>query len=288
MWGDEVEQIEEDDMFDYYMGDDESDTPSNKKTSTKSGKKSDWWDKATLFANATLPYFRPSDVEGLDMAQLYPEMFAMATNQVSPVWTQSDQYNPLMDYEINRQSAKNDLIAQTRAAQRQVGYNPAMQAAIAAQAYEPMQKLNEADFIANQEIKNRIRNENRSMFDQSKKVNFERFDNQYKRQQEALANTKATTLAALNSISDKYAKNKLEKNTLATYENMYNYRFGPNFRAQNMNPLAQFDTDYKGASAEELEAMSVLKKAQDKKEAAAAKKTATARNGSIVKSYKNI
>ena len=52
---------------------------------------------------------------------------------------------------------------------------------------------------------------------------------------------------------------------MKTYENMYNYRFGPNFRAQNMNPLAQFDTDYKGASAEELDAMSAYKKALAKR-----------------------
>jgi hypothetical protein len=73
---------------------------------------------------------------------------------------------------------------------------------------------------------------------------------------------------------------------------MYNYRFGKSGRAQNMNPFAEFDTEYKGASAEELEARAALAKALEKKEAAAAKKDAKEtdkkRNGSIVKSYKNI
>ena len=289
----QVEQIEPDNEYDDYVRSEVEQFAPDRKAEPGATKNSDWWKKAMMAANTALPYFRPSDQESLDMAQLYPEMFAMATNQLTPVQTPPMyQPTPKIYSEINRQAAKNDLIAQTRAAQRQVGYNPAMQAAIAAQAYNPMQQLNEADFIANQTGRDRVYNENASMFDQAKQVNFERFDNQYKRQQEALANTKATTLAALNSIADKYAKNKLEKNTLAAYENMYNYRFGPNFRAQNMNPFAQFDTQYKGASAEELEARAALAKVLEKKEAAAAKKDAKEtdkkRNGSIVKSYKNI
>ena len=250
----------------------------------EASKKSDWWDKAALFANTILPTIRPSDAEGLDASQLYPEMYAMATNQVSPVQTQTFQPTPKIYSETNRQAVKNDLIAQTRAAQRQVGYNPAMQAAIAAQAYNPMQQLNEADFITNQAARDRIYNENASMFDQAKQVNFERFDNQYKRQMEALANTKATTLAALSSIADKYAKNKLENRQLGIMENMYNYRFDNKGRAINMNPLQQFniarnESSGKGESAPEgYEYETILKK----------KKKGEAKNGSIVKSYKNI
>lgn len=254
-------------------------------------KKTNWWDTASTVFNAILPSIRPSDAEELDAAQLYPEMFAMATNQVAPVQAQTYQPDLGVPYDISFQDQLNANQADYRAAQRMMGYNPAAQANLNAQKYQANQSVLADQFRANQAMKDKVYGENRNMLNQAKLTNLGIFDKQYERQTEALANTKATTQAALNSIADKYAKNKLENRTLQTYENMYNYRFGPNFRAQNMNPLAQFDTDYKGMSSEELDAMSVLKKAQEKREAAAAKKdtkTATARNGSIVKHYKNI
>ena len=53
----------------------------------------------------------------------------------------------------------------------------------------------------------------------------------------AKANTKATTMAALNSINDKENKHKLDMRKLQLYENLYNYRFDNSGRAINMNPL---------------------------------------------------
>ena len=245
--------------------------------------------------NAAIPYLRPSDAEELDVAQLYPEMFAMATNQVAPVQAQTYQPEIGVPYDISFQDQLNANQADYRAAQRTMGYNPAAQANLNAQKYQANQSVLANQFRANQEMKYKVYSENRNILNQAKLTNLGIFDRQYERQTEAAANTKATTQAALNSISDKYAKNKLENRTLQTYENMYNYRFGPNFRAQNMNGLAQFDTEYKGASAEELEAMAAYKKAQEKREAADAKKKPSLageniakRNGSIVKSYKNI
>jgi hypothetical protein len=265
-------------------------------TTTEETTKTNWWDTASTAFNAILPSIRPSDAEGLDTAQLYPEMFAMATNQVAPVQAQTFQPDLGVPYDISYQDQLNANQADYRAAQRMMGYNPAAQANLNAQKYQANQSVLADQFRANQAMKDKVYGENRNMLNQAKLTNLGIFDKQYERQTEALANTKATTQAALNSISDKYAKNKLENRELKTYENMYNYRFGPNFRAQNMNPLAQFDTDYKGASAEELDAMSAYKKALAKREAAEEKKkkpslageSIAKRNGSIVKSYKNI
>jgi hypothetical protein len=254
----------------------------------KSEDKFDWMN----MVNAILPAIRPSDAEDLDTAQLYPEMFAMATNQVAPVQAQTYQPDLSTPYDVSFQDQLNANQADYRAAQRTMGYNPAAQANLNAQKYQANQSVLANQFRANQEMKNKAYGENRNMLNDAKLKNLAIFDKQYERQTEALANTKATTQAALNSISDKYAKNKLEGRTLKTYENMYNYRFGKSGRAQNMNPFAEFDTQYKGASAEELEARAALAKALEKKEAAAAKKDAKEtdkkRNGSIVKSYKNI
>jgi hypothetical protein len=286
MWGDESGQIEEeDDIFDYYMRDDESDTPSNKKSSTKSGKNKDWWDKATLFANAVLPNFRPSDVEDLDASQLYPEMYAMATNQLEPV--QANFYRPELGvpYDISLQDQLNANQSDYRAAQRMMGYNPAAQANLNAQKYQANQSVLANQFRANQEMKDRVYGENRNILNDAKLKNLAIADQQYTRQAEAMSNTKATTQAALNSIADKYAKNKLENRTLGVMENMYNYRFDNKGRAINMNPLVNFKEMIANANPEELE---MYKSALEGKTSKEKEKTKPAKNGSIVKSYKNL
>lgn len=198
--------------------------------------------------NQAVNYFRPSDVEGLDMNQLYPEMFAMATNQVEPVPAQSYQPELIVPYDISLQAQRNAVIAGQRALERQIGYNPAAQANIAPAAYNAINEINEKEFIANQGLKNQVYTGNVNTMNDAKKINLAIFADQWAKQSQALSNTKATTQAALNSIADKYAKNKLENRKLSIYENMYNYRFGKSGRAQNYNPLQIFDYSGSGSS----------------------------------------
>ena len=182
-----------------------------------------------------LPFIRPTDQEELNPNQLMGEMYAMSNNQVEPV--QATPYSPQLrvPYDISRNAAKNNLISQTRAAQRMVGYNPAAQANIAAQAYNPMQQLNELDFVDNQRMKDQVYSGNIQTLNDAELKNLAIYDEQYKRQAQGLSNTKATAQAVLNSISDKYAKNALENKTLGVMENMYNYRYDNRGRAINMN-----------------------------------------------------
>ena len=191
-----------------------------------------------------LPYIRPTDQEELDPQQLLGEMYAMSSNQLEPV--QATPYTPQLrvPYDISRQAAKNDLIAQTRAAQRMAQGNPEMQAAIAAQAYNPMQQLNEQDFIDNQRMKDAVYSGNIATLNDAELKNLAIYDQQYQRQEQAKSNTKATSQAVLNSISDKYAKNKLENRTLGIYENLYNYRYDNAGRAINMNAPFQPNIPY--------------------------------------------
>lgn len=191
------------------------------------------------FANQLLPFIRPTDQEELDPTQLMGEMFALSTNKLEPV--QAQPYTPQLrvPFDISRQAAKNDLIAQTRAAQRMAQGNPAMQAMIAAQAYGSMQQLNEQDFIDNQRMKDAVYSGNIATLNDAELTNLAIYDQQYERQEAAKSNTKATAQAALNSIADKYAKNRLENRTLGVYENLYNYRYDDRGRAINMNPLFQ-------------------------------------------------
>ena len=68
----------------------------------------------------------------------------------------------------------------------------------------------------------------------------------------------------------------------ATYENLFNYRYDPKFRAYNTQ-LAQFNIpQLEEYSPEELRAMATLKETKGKD----SKKTA--RNGSITKAFKNL
>jgi hypothetical protein len=176
-------------------------------------------------------------------------MYALATNQLEPVPAQGFQPDLSIPYDISFQDQLNANHADYRATQRMVGYNPAAQAQLNAQKYQANQGVLGEQFRANQAMKDKVYGENRNILNDSKLKNLEIFDRQYGRQAEALSNTKATTQAALNSISDKYAKNKLENKTLGIYENMYNYRFGKDNRADNWNPLQFFDTEAGGAKA---------------------------------------
>jgi len=192
-------------------------------------------------ANTLLPQFRPSDQSDLDYNQLYPEMSALG-DKVDPV--QAQGYRPQLDvpYDISLQDKRNDIISAMRSGQKLAGYNPAVQAMIASGAYDPLNTVNAEEFRLNQAKKDAVYSGNRATMNEARLKNLGIFDKQYERQTLAKSNTKATKLAALSSISDKFAKHKLENKTLGIYENLYNYRFDKDGRAINMNPLATFDT----------------------------------------------
>ena len=250
-------------------------------------------------ANQILPYVRPTDAEALDPRQLSGEMFALATNQVEPVQAQTIQPQLAAPYDISLQDIINENEADYRAAQRMMGYNPAALAALNAQKYAANQKVLGEQFRLNQAMRDKVFAENRNLLNQSNLQNLGILDQQYGRQQEALSKTKATTQAALNSISAKYLQNQAENRNLQTYENLYNYRFDPRFRAMNMNPLAQFNTQgsgmsgmspYANLSADELKMLSLqqelVEKQQQKLEKA--NKPKTSKNGALVKAIKSM
>lgn len=198
--------------------------------------------------NQVLPYLRNSNKESLNNDQLTGEMFALSNNQVEPVYARG--YNPTLDvpYDISLQDIRNETQADFRSAQRMAGYNPAAQAMLAAQKYSADQKVGAEEFRMNQAKRDQVFSGNRALLNDAQLKNLGIFDQQYQRASQARSNTKAVTQAALNSISDKFAKNRLENRTLQTYENLYNYRFDKNYRAINENPLAIFDTTLKDST----------------------------------------
>lgn len=253
--------------------------PATKAAAEKPSKEFPWM---TLL-NQALPYLRPSDVQELDPSQLYGEMYALATNQVEPVQAQLFQPQLTTPYDISLQDIMNENEATFRAQQRLVGYNPAVQAQLAAGKYAANQKILGEQFRLNQATKNQVYKENRELLDRAKLQDLAILDQQYGRQEEAKSKTKATTQAALNSIAAKYAQNRLENRTLQTYENLYNYRYDAKGRAVNMNPLVDFQAMIDNASPSQLAEYRKTLETKSKKSS-----ESSAKNGSIVKALKNI
>lgn len=246
--------------------------------------------------NQALPFLRPSDAEPLDPSQLYGEMYALATNQLEPVRAQSFQPELGVPYDISLQDILNENEASYRAQQRMVGYNPAAQAILNSQKYQANQKVLGEQFRMNQAMKDRVYAENRALLNQAKLQNLATYDQQYVRQEEAKSKTKATTQAALDSIASKFAQNKLENRTLQVYENQYNYRYDPRFRAINMNPLYDFNTALlTPVTDEEGNVVQYVKKTEKKDKYGRPEGSSTTvtsktkgRNGGIVRDLKSI
>jgi hypothetical protein len=191
--------------------------------------------------NSVVPYLRPSDVESLDPRHLLGEMAAMSEKE-EPV--QAQLYHPQLStpYDISMQDQLNEITAQERAAQKMAGYNPAAQAMIAAQAYEPRNKVLGEQMRINQGMKDKVYGENRNTLNQAQLQNLQILDTQYGRQSQAKSNTKAILRAALDSISSKYLQNQYEERDRLIRKKLYNYRDlygeGP---AQNWNPLMEWN-----------------------------------------------
>jgi hypothetical protein len=244
--------------------------------------------------NQVLPFLRTDDAEDLDNNQLTGEMYALSHNKIEPVYAKG--YSPMLDvpYDISLQDIRNENQADFRSAQRMMGYNPAAQANLTAQKYAANQKIGAEEFRMNQAKRDQVFNSNRAQMNDAQLKNLGIYDQQYTRQSQAKSNTKAITQAALNSISDKFAKNKLENRTLQVYENLYNYRFDKNYKAINENPLAIFDTQLKDSpnpdNQSEVERISDMEDQIDeyKKARRDARKKPKLTNGAMISSLKRI
>lgn len=176
-----------------------------------------------------IPNFLDGDVNNeLNPDQLLAEKYAMATNQYIPVPAQGYQPNLRVPYDISLQDAKNDVIAQSRAMQRNPGIqnNPAAAALMAAPTYKALNEINAEEFRANQAMKDMVYSGNQETLNDAKLKNLKIYGEQYDRQQEAVSNTRKENIAILNSISSKYAQNRRENMLERVYNNMYpSYRF---------------------------------------------------------------
>lgn len=245
--------------------------------------------------NSVMPAFRKSDAEGLNQDQLYGEMFALSNNKVEPV--QARLYKPTLDvpYDISLQDQLNRNTSNVRGAQKMAlgSGNPASQAMVQAQSFKNEQTILANQFRLNQGKKDQVYSGNRATLNDAQLKNLAIMDQQYVRQATAKSNTKAATQSALSSISDKYAKNRLEQRKLKTWENMYNYRFGKNYVAKNRNDMVDFDAMWANAEATLGSFGTKNKNKKDKDSAGAVEPDlvpiesgAYGKHGSIVRAYK--
>jgi len=264
---------------------------------TKEKKKPDWLSGL----NTLLPYLQRPYEEPMDMSQLYPEMMALSMNTLEPVKAQGLQAMLETPYDISLQDQLNEITASERAAQKMAGGDPSAMANIAAQSQAAKSKVLADQFRMNQAMKSDVYGRNRATLNQLQRENQAIFADQEAKQQMAKAKTKATALEAMQSMSDKIAKNKLENRTLAAYSNMFpNYRFTGDMRALPTG-LTLFETPKVGSGVPDLATnpyVSGKRKSSKKEEDDDTDETTTGKkgklvkkkhfNGSIVRALKNI
>ena len=200
----------------------------------------------TLLSNIA-PFLRPSNAnEDLPPDQLYPEYFALATNQLEPV--QAQTFQPMLDtpMDISLNDQINAIDSQSRAAIRAAGQNPAAQAMIMAQSLEAKNKVLGEQTRINAANKMQTYDKNRAALNDAQLRNLQILDQQYVRQAQARSNTKELTFNALSSIAAKTAQQRAANRKLAVMENMYGFRFTPSGRVYNVNAPAQFNLSGSG------------------------------------------
>ena len=245
------------------------------------------------------PYLRPINKLPLDPNELSAENYALSNNQIDPVRAQS--YQPMLQGQPSRISLQdqiNTIDSQANAAIRAAGSNPAAQAQIFAQVADAKSKVLGEQFRMNQGAADQTTAANRATLNDAQLKNLGIYDAQQTKEAQAKSNTKATTIAALQSINDKTIKNKLENQMYAVEQQRNNYRVDSEGRPINYN-YAQFNVPQVGSMAANTKTdasgnslLPVYNKDGSIKgytvEKAKAGAKIKARNGSIVKALKTL
>jgi len=230
------------------------------------------------------PYIKPGIRNPLDPSQLAGEMYALSTNQLEPVGAQ--KITPILEEvpTISFQDQLNEIQAQTNAAMRLTGNNPAAQASIAAEAIKAKNKVLAEQFRTNQAIQTESRLRNIANLKDTTLKNIAIIDQQQDKQAKAKSATKVQAFEALSSIAEKIGKNKAETLSANVMANMYpQFSYGPQGRIYSTGTTKFNIPTIADYSTEELQKILDAKKIEDKK-----KKPVTGKNGSIVKAIKNL
>jgi hypothetical protein len=253
------------------------------------------WQDAATFANQLLPILRPSNAQRLSSNQLLGEFTALTDNVEQPVYAQKFIPRLQTPQKVSFQDRIDQVDQQARAATLSAGNDAAIQNIIMTNAIEAKNRIKAEELRTNQAIESGIQAQNLDLMNRADLINLQTFDKQQERQAMAKSATKATKIAALQSIGAKYAQNKLEQQQLQAYENLFNFRgMGPRGVMQNFNPLAQIVVPQIAGQVPIYDSngniVGYQQQTSDLNASQAAKKTksAASRNGSIVKAIKNL
>lgn len=182
-----------------------------------------------------------SDARDMNPVNILPEIYALATNQVDPV--QMQRYNPTLQqsYNVSFQDQINQNNSTFRALQQRGSGNPAAMATMAGQLYSANNAVQANQFRTNQALSAEVYNANRQTLNEAQRFNLGLQDQQYVRQEQARSNTRSQELEAFSSIADKTLQHTRDMNRLKTYENLYDYRYSPEYVAEYAGPDAQFN-----------------------------------------------
>lgn len=169
----------------------------------------------------------PSNAEPLELQQVLPELYTLATNKTEPVHLQQFTPELYQPYQVSFQDRLNKNNSTFNASTQYIQDNPQAQATLAGQKYEADNSVLADEFRTNQGIANDITNKNISLLNEAESKNLQLADLQYTRQSQARSNTRAQNFNVLDSISTKLLQRKAENRNLQVYENLYDYRFNP-------------------------------------------------------------
>ena len=181
-----------------------------------------------------------SDATGLDWRNVAGEMYTAITEQPEPVYMQKYRPELMQDYRVSFQDRINRNNAALRAANQAIGNNPSAQAALAAQNYTANQDVAAEEFRFNQGTAANVYNQNRAIMNETQKINLDLAAQQAHKQSVARSNTRRNRMEALGSFATKSLMHDAAMNKLRVYENMYDYRFDPEYRAKYAGSPAAF------------------------------------------------
>lgn len=175
-----------------------------------------------------------ADTNKLRFSDVAPEVASILSN-LSPEFVQGQEYNPTLytPYQVSFQDRINENNSQVRAIERIIPNNPAALSQIAANAYRANNQVQAEEFRTNQAITNDVINKNVSLMNDAQLRNIQLRDQQYARQSQANSNTRTQLFDALNSLSNKFSKNKRENTSIRLYENLF-----PNYRANQQGEIS--------------------------------------------------
>ena len=142
-------------------------------------------------------------------------------------------FNPQLfqSYQISNQDVRNQNTSTFNALRQQIGNNPEALSSLAGQKYSADSQSLAEQFRTNQGITNQVINQNNQLLNQAQLTNLQLQDTQQQRMTMAQANTENRRDTALASISNKFALNRRDNNSIRMEENLF-----PHFRPdENMN-----------------------------------------------------